>query len=103
MIEFAHMDPLSGNQDHDDAATRDGQRAGEIAGETQSDVTENQKFFPRPLDRRKLFLFITKVLSENDLYTYLGVLMHQEHLAELLRKKISENLLKYGNQDFSSF
>ncbi|MFU2318337.1 hypothetical protein [Rahnella sp. PCH160] len=103
MIEFAHMDPFSGNQDHDDAATRDGQRAGEIAGETQSDVTENQKSFPRPLDRRKLFLFITKVLSENDLYTYLGVLMHQEHLAELLRKKISENLLKYGNQDFSSF
>ncbi|RJT43005.1 hypothetical protein [Rahnella woolbedingensis] len=103
MIEFAHMDPSSGNQDHDDAATRDGQRAGESAGISQKNHTDLPAEFPRALDRRKLFLFITKVLSENDLYTTLGVLKHQKALEEQQAKDARENPLQYSLLDYPLF
>lgn len=103
MIEFAHMDPSSGNQDHDDSATRDGQRAGESASVPQSNDPTIPDEFPRPIDRRKLFLFITKVLSENDLYTTLGVLKHQKEFKEQQAKDARENPLQYSLLDYPLF
>lgn len=70
MIEYAHMDITSGDQTHDDEATRDGQKAAEIAANTSSDK-------PGALDRRKLFLFVVNAISSNDLYTHVGVAKYQ--------------------------
>lgn len=70
MIKYAHMDLTSGDQTHDDAATRDGGKAAEIAANTSSDK-------PSALDRRALFLFIVNAISSNDLYTHVGVAKYQ--------------------------
>ncbi|HCL5272390.1 TPA: hypothetical protein N2G33_004704 [Salmonella enterica] len=70
MIKYAHMDVTSGDQTHDDEATRDGEKAAEIAANTSSDK-------PGALDRRALFLFIVNAISSNDLYTHVGVAKYQ--------------------------
>lgn len=97
MIKFANMDPTSAAEPQDDAATRDGQRAGEASGMPLDTGTSESAKFPKPLDRRKLFLFITKVISENDLYTYLGVLKHKEDLKNYQGHEEIEKMQNYLN------
>ncbi|MBF7993931.1 hypothetical protein [Rahnella laticis] len=97
MIKFAHMDPSSENQDHDDAATRDGQSAGEKASKQVDTRDSEPEKYPKEFDRRKLFLFITKVISENDLYTYLGVLKHKEDLRNYQGHEEIEKMQNYLN------
>ena len=85
MIRYAHMDIFSGDQTHDDEATRDGQKAGEIAAIPSSK-------YPVKLDRRKLFLFIVNTISKNDLYTHVGVDKYQKKkLLEKERQRIMNN------------
>lgn len=95
MIKFANMDPTSAAEPQDDAATRDGQRAGEASGMPVDTGTAESAKFPKPLDRRKLFLFITKVISENDLYTYLGVLQLKKLTKEFRDRESQELINKY--------
>ncbi|THF91940.1 hypothetical protein E5E93_06805 [Escherichia coli] len=76
---------FSGDQTHDDEATRDGQKAGEIAAIPSSK-------YPVKLDRRKLFLFIVNTISKNDLYTHVGVDKYQKKkLLEKERQRIMNN------------
>lgn len=103
MIKFAHMDPSSENQDHDDAATRDGQSAGEKASKQVYTRDSEPEKYPKEFDRRKLFLFITKVISENDLYTYLGVLKHREEIKNYPGNEYREQMQNYLNQKRLSF
>lgn len=85
MIRYAHMDIFSGDQTHDDKATHDGQKAGEIAAIPSSK-------YPVKLDRRKLFLFIVNTISKNDLYTHVGVDKYQKKkLLEIERQRIMNN------------
>lgn len=75
MIKYAHMDVTSGDQTHDDVATRDGQKAAEIAANTS---TGEPATYPKILDRRALFLFTVNAISTNDLYTHVGVSKYQK-------------------------
>lgn len=84
MIRYAHMDIFSGDQTHDDAATRDGQKAAENAANTS---TGGATTYPRKLDRRALFLFTVNAISTNDLYTYVGVEKYQKQKKEQLEKE----------------
>lgn len=85
MIKYAHMDITSGDQAHDDEATRDGQKAAEIAANTSSDK-------PRTLDRRELFLFIVNAISSNDLYTHVGVAKYQ-HAKKIQIEKAGQKFM----------
>jgi len=86
MIRYAHMDIFSGDQTHDDVATKDGQKAAESAATTSE--------YPTKLDRRKLFLFTVNAISTNDLYTHVGVDKYKKKRAQLLEKERQKYMIR---------